>query len=176
MDSQIISALIGAAVGAVSTGVLVLYRDARKERRELKSVATGLFWEIDGFYKQYIRNVCRALKEKNTAELSFEMKPLDFGIFTVFEATADKVGLFDEPELVQGIVGFYGTARVYLDTLSDYRRTMDQIQAGQHQQRNKAVTLLNQVKAAAESFVPLANNVCGMLAKRAKLDYTFDAP
>ena len=45
MDTQITSALIGAVVGAVlgsvGTAVLVLYRDARKERRGELGVQIG---------------------------------------------------------------------------------------------------------------------------------------
>lgn len=179
MDSQIISALtggvVGGVVGAVGTAVLVLYRDRRNQERETRSVATALLWEIDDFYKLSIRNVFRALKDKNPADLNFDVKPLNFVSFTVFEATADKVGLF-EPVLVQGVVGFYGNVRAYLDTFSDYRDALEQIRAGR-QPNNKAMVLLSQIKGSSESLGPLAKSICELLAARAKMkDYKFDVP
>src|SRR5208337_4718646 len=148
-----------------------------------KSVATALLWEIDDFYKLSIRNVCRALKDASPSELGFYVKPLNFRTFTVFEMTADKVGLF-EPPLVQAIVGFYGVTRAYMDTLSDYGQTIEQIQTEQRQQpvlkpvtlRGKAVTLLDQIKKSSTELVPLTRTVCEGLAEQAKVEYTFEAP
>jgi hypothetical protein len=186
VDRQILSALIGAVVGGVITAVAVLYQTRRvlteqnrhreeELERETKSIATALLWEIDDFYKLSVRNVCRALKNASPSELGFHVKPLNFRTFTVFEATADKVGLY-EPALVQGIVGFYGVVRAYLDTLNDYGRTMEQIQAGHNQLHGKAVTLLDQIKKSSEELVPLSLTVCEGLAERAKVKYTFEVP
>src|SRR5712692_6133373 len=104
MDSQMTSALIGAVVGSVITGFAVLYQTRRvlaeqnrlwelEQERETKSVATALLWEIDDFYKLSVRNVCRALKNVSPSELGFHVRASNFRSFTVFEATADKVGL-----------------------------------------------------------------------------------
>jgi hypothetical protein len=178
MDRQILSALFdavgGGLVGSLSTAALVLYRDRRNQERETGSVATALLWEIDYFYKIYIRNPCRALKNASPSNLSFYVKPLDFAGFAVFEATADKVGLFD-PALVREIVGFYSMARSLLDTFRDYRDTLEQLQAGQ-QLNSKAISLLGQIKEISADMVPLAKTICELLAARAKLHYTFDVP
>ena len=188
MNDQILSALIGligAVVGGVIAGGAVFYQTKRmladenrqkelEQERETKSIATALLWEIDDFYKLSIRDVCRTLKNANRSELIF-VKPLKFRSFPVFEATAEKVGLF-EPALVQAIVGFYGSARAYLDTFSDYGHTHEQIQAGQTTQRNKADMLLRQVEGSSMALVPLAQTVCELLAERAKTKYTFEVP
>ncbi len=174
MDSQILSGLIGGAAGSVGTALFVLIRDRWEQERETRSVANALLWEIDYFYKPYIRNVLRKLKDKNPADLNFDAKPFHFVNFTVFEATADKVGLF-EPALVQTVVGLYGTARTYLDTLVDYRQALEQMRTGQ-QPGSKAVTLLGQIKEISEGLVPVAKGICERLAARAKVSYTFDVP
>src|SRR6266852_9112697 len=169
MDSQIVSALIGAAVGSGITAVVVLYRTRRvlteqnrlwerEKERETKSVATALLWEIDDFYQLSVRNICRALKNVSPSDLGFHVRAFNFRSFTVFEATAEKVGLF-EPALVQGIVGFYGNARAYRDTLAEYGQTMEQIRTGQPQQRGMAVTLLDQIKSSALALVPVVQTI-----------------
>lgn len=187
MDSQIVSALIGAVVGGIISGAAVLYQTRKalteqdrirglEQEREAKSVATALLWEIDDFYKLSVRNVCRALKNVSPSELGFYVKPLNFRTFTVFESTAGKVGLF-EPALVQAIVGFYGVTRAYMDTLSDYGHTMELLQVeGRQKHVGKAVTLLDQIKKSSAELVPLSRTVCEGLAARAEVKYTFEVP
>jgi hypothetical protein len=136
----------------------------------------ALLWEIDDFYKLAIRNVNRALKDATPSELGFYVKPINFMTFIVFETTAGKIGLF-EPAMVQGIVGFYGQAKAYLETLSEHRYAMEQIQAGkEHEYHGKAVVLLDQIKRSGATFVPFTQTVCESLARRAEADYTFEQP
>src|ERR1700694_434765 len=107
MNSQLVSALIVAVVGGVvGSGMIWLYGSLEK-KRERKSAAIALLWETDDFYKLAIRNVCRALRNANPSDLGFHVKPQSFRKFTVFDATADKVGFFD-PVLVQALLGFHG--------------------------------------------------------------------
>jgi len=156
MDNQIVSALIGiggAVVGVVVGAAVTEFRDRQNRKREARALASVLLWEIDDFYKLSVRNVFRTLKDKNLADLSLDVKPLNFVRFTVFETTANKIGLF-EPVLVQGILGFYGSARAYLDTFGDYRQALEQMRTGQ-QPGSKAVTLLAQIKGSSEALVPL---------------------
>ena len=175
LDSQTSSALKVAVVGGlVASGLLVLYGELEKSRQR-KSLASGLLWEIDDFYKLSIRNINRKLKGANLEELRFDVKPLTFIHFTVYEGSADKVGLF-KPGLVQGIVGWYGSARAYLDTIHDYGQTIEQIDSGQHQLHTKAVTLLKQIQGGAETLVPLTRTICEGLAHSAGAEYTFDVP
>jgi hypothetical protein len=79
------------------------------------------------------------------------MKPGSFRSLTVFEATADKVGLLG-PAGVQGIAGFCANAKAYLDTSGDYRDTIEQIQAGHNQLHGKAATLLCQLKESSADY------------------------
>jgi hypothetical protein len=168
---SLLNGLIGTFVGAA----LVWFLTWRKERQERKSVAMALLWEIDDFYKLSIRNVIRKMRDSKPDDLKLDVKSLTFVRFAVYQGTADKVGLF-EPGLVQGIVGWYGTAGAYLDTIHDYGQTIERMLAGEHQLRKKAVALLTQIKEGAESFVPITQTVCNGLASLAGAKYTFEVP
>jgi hypothetical protein len=179
MDSQTSSALIvavvgGVVAGVVGSGLLLLYSELEK-RRARKSLANGLLWEIDDFYRLVIRNVIRAMKDKKPEDLGFDVKSVTFSRFTIYEGSADKVGLL-EPDLVEGVVGWHGNARAYLNTLHDYGQAIEQMQSGQHQLRKKAVTLLTQIKGFAESSVPITRTLCERLANLAGTKYSFDVP
>lgn len=169
-----LGAVVGAVLGSVITAGLIFAQTKRAEEREARSVAMALLWEIDNFYKLYIRNIRRALTDKDPNDLGFNAKSLTFSRFTVYEASADKVGLF-EPSLVQRIVGWYGSVSTYLDTIHDYGRTLDQMILGQRQFHTKAADLLRQIKVIADSLVPFTKTISEELAKRAKAEYTFDA-
>jgi hypothetical protein len=175
LNSHLVDGFLGAIVGSLISVAAIFWQTKRAEEREARSVAMTLLWEIDDFYKLNIRNLRRALKDKDPNDLGFEVKSLTFRRFTVYEAAADKVGLFD-PGLVQGVVGWYGSVSAYLDTIHDYGVTLERIQTGQRQLHNKAAELLRQIKASADSLVDITKTICEGLAKRAKAsDYTFDA-
>lgn len=188
-DSTIVAGLIGligAVIGAVITGYVVLAQTSKllkeenkrselERERETKSVATALLWEIDYFYKMNVRNACRALSHSTPSELGWYVKSVDLNAFTVFESTADKVGLF-EPELVRFIVGFYGNARTYLNTLIEYKAAMEKLMLTGADVKGTAVVLLDDIKEASAALVPLTKILCEALSKRAGAEYTFDAP
>jgi hypothetical protein len=183
----LLGAVIGAVIGASITGIFILRqtrmllteeRRLREEEREreTKSFAAALLWEIDDFYKLSIRNVCRTLKDVDPSTLAFQGKSATYKSFSVFEASADKVGLF-EPSLIQGVTGYYGCARAYLNTMSDYGNAVEQFQAtAQPHLRGKSISLLAQIKKSSVEMVPLTKTVCESLAKRAGTEYAFDAP
>jgi hypothetical protein len=184
--NEIWAALIGAVVGSIITGGIVLIQtrtllkaesDRRKEEheRETKSVAVALLWEIDQFYKVSIRNVNRALRMKSPSDLGWYVKPQNMLTFTVFESVADKIGLF-ETDLVHSVVGYYGIAKAYMATFDDYRDAMESFQSGRQEAKGKAVTLLDQIKNYAREFLPLTKAVTEALAERGKVPYTFDPP
>jgi hypothetical protein len=190
IDSTIVAGLIGligAVIGAAITGYFVLAQTSKllkeenkrnelERERETKSVATALFWEIDYFYKMNVSNACRALSHSTPSELGWYVKSVDLKAFTVFESTADKVGLF-EPELVRFIVGFYGNARTYMNTLIEYKAAMEKFTwLRGNEFKPVAVTLLDDIKKASATLVPTTQILCEALAKRSGAKYTFEAP
>ena len=180
-------AVVGAIVGSLITGFFILWqtnrllkeeRRSREEEREreTKSLAAALLWEIDDFYKLSVRDVCRALKNIEPSTLGFHAKSATYKGFVVFEQNADKIGLF-EPALIQAIILYYGVARAYLNTVSDYGQAIRDFQgAGQTHLQGKATSLLAQVKESSVGMVPPTKTVCEMLAVRAGTSYAFDAP
>jgi hypothetical protein len=187
LNSPLTEGLLGAVIGAVIAGLFILYqtktllaaeRLRRQDEREseTKALAAALLWEIDDFYKLSIRDVCRTLKNTEPSTLGLHVKPATYKSFVVFEANADKVGLF-EPPLIQSIVPYYAVARAYINTVSDYGQTMRDFQgAMQTHIQGKATTLLTQVKQSSANMVPLTKTVCEMLAERAGTPYTFEVP
>jgi hypothetical protein len=184
--NEIWAALIGAVVGGLITGGVVLRQtrtllnaetERRKEEREqeMQSVAVALLWEINQFYNVSIRNVNRALRMASPSDLGFYVKPQNMMTFTVFESVAEKVGLF-ETDLVHSVVGYYGIAKAYMATFEDYRGAMERLQTGQPESKGRAVTLLDQIKNNAKDFLPLTKAITTALAERGKVAYTFNPP
>jgi hypothetical protein len=183
--SSLADGFIGAIVGSLISAAVVLYqthkmlkaesvtRERDAERKE-RSLASALLWEIDDFYKLFVRDVLRTLKEASATEPLHVKSPI-YRSFIVFEASADKVGLFDPP-LVQGVLGYYGNARAYLNTMSDYGQAVELWSANVAGGRIKATTLLSQIKKSSEKMVPLTKTLCELLAVRAGTDYEFEAP
>ncbi len=181
-----IGAIVGAVIGAAITGYFVLAQTSKllkeertlsdlEQERETKSIATALLWEIDYFYKMYPRNTLRILKDVNLPTPSFHVRPLDFESFTVFESTADKVGMF-EPLVVRTVVSFYGSARAYLALLNDYQQAKESWASGDRLGHARAEALLDEIKKSSEDMLPLTRDACELLAGRSKADYTFEAP
>jgi hypothetical protein len=187
LTDGMLGAVIGAVLGSFISGWFVLRQtrtllDAESRRRreeresETKSLAAALLWEIDDFYKLSVRDVCRALKDIEPSTLAFHAKSATYKGFVVFEANADKVGLF-EPFLIQAIILYYGVARAYLNTVSDYGQTMRDYQgAMQTHLQSKATSLLAQVKESSAGMATPTKTVCEMLAQRAATPYVFEAP
>jgi hypothetical protein len=194
LSEGLLGAVIGAVIGSGISGFFILRqtrillteerrfreeeRRLREEEREreTKSVAAALLWEIDDFYKLSIRDVCRALKDVNLSGLGFQAKSPTYKNFSVFEASAGKIGSF-EPPLIQAITGYYGSSRAYLNTMSDYGKALEQFQStAQPHLRMKSIALLEQIKNTSQAMVPLTQTVCAELAKRGGTEYTFDAP
>jgi hypothetical protein len=185
LSEGLLGAVIGAVVGSFISGWFILRQtrtvlDEERRRkqedmeRETKAVASALLWEIDDFYKLFVRDVCRTLKADSQTD--FSVKSPTYKTFIVFEALANKVGLLD-PHLVQGIIGYYGAARAYVNTMCDYGGALEQFQkTAQPLFRAKATTLLGQIKKSSTRMVPLTQTVCASLAARAGTEYTFDAP
>jgi hypothetical protein len=185
LNSPLAEGLLGAVIGAVIAGLFILYqtktmlsteRRRREDEREseTKSLAAALLWEIDCFYKLSIRDVCRGLKTTKPSDLALDAKS---ATLTVFEANAGKVGLF-EPRLIQAVIGYYGNARAYLDTMSDYGDAKGQYFQGGLQTvlRQRAIAFLEQIQKSSQEMVPPTRTVCELLAARAGTDYKFDAP
>jgi hypothetical protein len=176
-----LGALVGAAIGAAAVlyqthRMLAAESDNRKSdaEREIKSLAVALLSELDDWYKFYIRDVLRRMRNASPSE-GIRIKSATYRAFVVFEANADKIGLFD-PETAKAVVGYYGTARAFLNTLSDWGQAHERWESGEPTGRAKAAALFPQVRNAAELMVPVTRFACQLLADRAGMAYTFEEP
>jgi hypothetical protein len=162
--SGLLIAIIGAVIGAVITAFAILYQTHAEVRRTKRSIAVGLFWEIDDFNRSHIQNTHQALERADPTQLGYYVRTPYKG-FTVYESTADRIGLFP-PETVKAIVLFYGSARGYLSVVEDYGQAIERVEAGQSH-RSKAVTLLALLKTLTAQMIPLISKVCELLEKEA---------
>jgi len=185
LNSPISEGLLGAVTGAVIAGLFILYqtktllakdhlRRLEERESETKSFAAALLWEIDCFYRIAVRDVCRSLRSNKPSDLALAAKS---AALTVFEANADKVGLF-EPRLIQEVIGYYGNARAYLDMLTEYGEAKGQYFRGglETHLRQRAIEFLEQIEKLSQEMVPSTRTVCELLAAKAGTDYTLDAP
>lgn len=175
VTDNFISAVVGALIGSLITACVLLYQTWTERNQTKRSIATALLWEMDDFYKSNVRNTFRALERADDpTQLGYYVRSPYKG-FTVYEATADRVGLF-RPATVQGIVLFYASARAYLNVIEDYGRAVEQVDAGRTDLRRIAVTLLVQVKKSSADMIPLIKTVVPLLAEEAGTTYEFESP
>ena len=180
----VIGAVLGAAITAVATlrqtrTLLVAEASRRKHDldRELQSIAAALLWEIDNFRNVVILYNYRLVKDADPEQVvawdsnpANHLKRQPFTGFRVFEATAEKVGLF-ERSLIQAVIGYQGDARDFLNTLNEYARVSEQYRLKQADEK-LLKHMFTLVQKTALEMVPKTDRVCELLQAKAK---DFDA-
>jgi hypothetical protein len=130
----LLGAVIGAFVaGGLSAAVFAFQLRAESQRRkaeradQLKSLATALYCEIAWFFLGAmffnIQAGLSGIREK--LPISFIRPPLNFVTFSVFEANADKIGLF-ETETAGQLVEFVYDAKLYLALAQEHKRRLNE--------------------------------------------------
>jgi len=130
----LLGAVIGALVaGGLSAGVLAFQLHKEEQRRnadraeQLESLATALYCEITWFVFSAmffsIQAGVSGVKEK--LPISFIRPPLNFVTFSIFEANADKIGLF-ETETAGQLVEFVYDAKLYLALAQEHKRRLNE--------------------------------------------------
>jgi hypothetical protein len=172
LTGDALTAFLSAVLGSVITAGAFLYQSRMELRRTKRSIATALLWEIDDFYRANVQTTFRALERAHPSELGYYVRTPYKG-FTVYDATADKVGLF-RPETVKGLVLLYTSARAYLNVVDDYGRAVEQVDAGRPELKGRAVVLLDMLKRSTAQIIPLMKLVTELLAKEAGTTYKFE--
>ncbi len=142
-------------------------KDARAEEqaRRTRSVARAILFEIDGFYRAYLRDVRGSLENvvPEASPLPFA-KSVGAGPFPVYSGNTSELGALDD-EYVEAIVHFYGAADGYLRTVSDFKAFRDRLFIGQAPVgvENLARAYLKQMKDSIPEMIKLAYLVCHKL-------------
>lgn len=90
----------------------------QEQERQKKAVATAVLFEIDSFYRYFVRDASALLKDIRDNE-PFVAKSTSAFSFTAYVGNASNLGQLNQ-DIVQGIVAFYGCATVLLTTMHDY--------------------------------------------------------
>jgi len=109
--------------------VAALERDAavRERGRQKLLLARALLFELDGFYRHYLRDVGAALETSEGWEGQYPVvnwvaeQP-----FPVYVANAGRLGELDEDTLSE-VIRCYAMAAAYLSLLRDYKAAMDRV-------------------------------------------------
>ena len=162
-------------------------RKAREEEtvRQQRAVATAILFEIDCFYRLYIREVNNMLKcwDPETGEL-FVAKSVGSRPFPVYDGNAGNFG-FLESGLAFDIVGFYSAAAQYLSALRDYKAEFERWHsakvllrdaAGVSPQAAEGIAraLLDQLKKGLPHLINFGRLACKKLCE--KTGVLFEAP
>jgi hypothetical protein len=124
------------------------------------------------FCKAYVQKTYRALERAVPSELGFHVRT-PHKAFTVYESTADKIGLF-QTGTVKALVVFYTSAHAYLNLVDDYGQAMAGVVRGELHSKPMAITLLDFVKNNTSQMVPLLKLVTKLLATEAGTHYELE--
>ena len=101
--------------------------DREEQERQKKAVATAILFEIDGFYRAYLRDPRDLLARIGSTKDSLPgIRLAVFNPFPVYVGNSSKIGELDV-EKVQGVVHFYGVATSYLSILQDYKNSLERV-------------------------------------------------
>jgi hypothetical protein len=99
----------------------------REQDRQKRAVATALLFEIDGFYRSYLRDPRKFWAHIDPKKDALPgVRSVGENPFPVYGGNASKIGELENYN-VQGIVHFYGEANSYLSMLRDYRNALEAI-------------------------------------------------
>jgi hypothetical protein len=107
-------------------------RDAEREEqeRQRKGLAIGLLFEIDGFYRSYLRDPRKVFDRVDAGKDNLPgVRSIGENPFPVYVGNASRIGELKDHN-VQAVVHFYGEANSFLSIMRDYRNALDILDRG----------------------------------------------
>ncbi len=99
----------------------------RERSRQKVALARALLFEVDSFYRHYLREVAGALAGSEDWEGHYPVVPwAPDPPFPIYTANAGRVGELDE-ETLEELIYYYGAANAYVVLLRDYKTAMDRV-------------------------------------------------
>lgn len=170
--ATLVAAFIGASVALAVVWVqrVLDNRDRRREaERRSRVFATALLFEIDNFYKWWVRELREFLAQWSGQGAPPRIKSVDGASLAVYSTGAAQIGNLPQ-ELVKQIVNWYGFARSFVATLAFYSRNYDGGAVGQA----RCFNLIEGIKGKLQGMSDLTFCACGLLCEYAKV--SFEAP
>jgi len=128
-----------------------LDKKARLEEKETrrKAVAMALLFEIDSFYKSYVRDFLPYTQGDNPSEMPY-IRSIAIRPFPLYEANADSICDL-QSDMAADIVSFFSVAECYLCDLRDYKDARDlRLQVGSTAAGlARAATVFQRIRTAA---------------------------
>jgi hypothetical protein len=172
--STLLAGIIGAAaaIGGVVIQRIFEQRDRRQEKqRELNEIARALFFEIEGFSRDYLASSKQALAMRNpSGPLPVSLKVPPARPFPIYFSNAQRIGEFSDIE-VREIVTFFNLAASVASTLAEAVRLQTEIYvAHSNIQTTAAIQALYQrLDAMLPDAITSASTAQSTLAKRASI-------
>lgn len=178
--ATLLAGLIGAA-GAIG-GVMIQRRFEQRDRsqekqRQLKEIARALFFEIEGFSRDYLVPSQEALRTQNRSDpLSVSLKVPSVRPFPIYVSNAQRIGEFNDDE-VREIVTFFNLAASVASTLAEAVRLQTEIYvAGSNVQTTAAMRAIYQrLDVTLPEATTSASTAASTLAKRANIQFGVDS-
>lgn len=146
----------------------------RERHRRNKATATAILFEIDDFYRTYLRDVLSFLEGRPADNSPPVIKSAGRNPFPVYEGNTQQLGGLNQ-QLVETVVHFYGLARAYAMGLEAYSEALATIQLAPDSYKLLILkSMVPRIKSECESITPIAFIACRFLC-----DYTgvaFEAP
>jgi hypothetical protein len=148
---------------------------ARERGRQKVALARALLFEVDSFYRHYLREVAEALLGSEGAE---EQYPVAKGMagepFPIYTANASRLGELDE-ETLEELIYYHGAAKAYIALLRDYQWAMERVL------RREAMELaipearlhLSRIREVLPELIASTANLCRKLSEIAGVPYQY---
>ena len=147
-------------------------KDARVgERDERKrAVSTAILFEIDRFYRYYVKNLLKDLS--STGQACPALESPGPAPFPVYATNCGQIGELDS-QLAGAIVDFYASAQRHAFRLCEYTERYNAAQAeGSGYKFRIAELLIPNIKSGGENLIPLAYIGCGYLCVYTGIPFT----
>jgi hypothetical protein len=112
--------VVGVMLGVVLGWGLNLIQQTYERKKQRRTVAKAMMFEIVGFYRYYYRNLRPILQDidpESCLPPTISAPTAEF--FAVYRANAATLGSFDDT-VVEDVVRFYGLAQWLLSTIREY--------------------------------------------------------
>jgi len=146
---------------------------ARSEEgeEEKRAIATALLFEIDRFYRFYLRSLLKILNSTEQAHPQLEAPGST--PFPVYTANCGQIGELDS-QLAGAIVDFYTSAQRHTSRICDYVEKWNaaQVDGGSTFKFRIAEFLIPGIRSGGENLIPLAYIGCAYLCIYAEIPFT----